>query len=251
MAIGYSFAGSINTDPGTLTGATGISLSSVIILSGDVPPTTMSVAGGLPPGIALNPIPVVYGNSPFDTAFEIAGTPTVPGTFDFTLNGIDSVGNTVSAPAMMTIGTTQMTEMNVPPGNKGNAYSYTFSDDFAASIISGGVPPYTYGPLAWAGPDPGGITLSSAGTLSGTPTAAELSGYTLYGYEASIPITDADMNEVSTDVAFFVFGHLAPAPEMPPILIPTPPLIFFFLPFCVHKECRDLIDPIPARVKCR
>lgn len=57
-----------------------------------------------------------------------------------------------------------------PSGKVGITYSYTFT-------ASGGVSPYTY--AVTSGAVPAGLTLSSAGVLSGTPTTEETSSFTV------------------------------------------------------------------------
>ncbi|MGD0499911.1 MAG: putative Ig domain-containing protein [Bryobacteraceae bacterium] len=63
-----------------------------------------------------------------------------------------------------------VTATALPQGMVGAAYSQTLA-------ASGGAPPYTW--LATSGALPGGLTLNSGGTISGTPTAAGTYGFTV------------------------------------------------------------------------
>ena len=93
-----------------------------------------------------------------------SGTPTQAGTFNFTVQVTDSLSNTASGAFQLVISP----NIAISPGNLGNAdnglaYSVTFS-------ATGGVAPYTW--AVSTGTLPSGITLSSGGVLSGTPTAS-------------------------------------------------------------------------------
>ena len=108
----------------------------------------------LPPGLALNPV-----------TGQIAGTPTTPGVYNFTLRVRDAQGLQRDLPR-----TIQILDYTPPSmsgtlaqfSNRGVAYSSGFA-------VAGGSPPY-----AWSvsvGTLPTGITLNAAtGAISGTPT---------------------------------------------------------------------------------
>jgi hypothetical protein len=64
-------------------GAAGAAYSQTLTASGGVSPYTWSIsAGALPTGLALNA-----------TTGDISGTPTTPGTFNFTVKATDSANN--------------------------------------------------------------------------------------------------------------------------------------------------------------
>jgi len=129
------------------------------VLSG-VAPFTWTVAPGsnLPPGTAI----VSGGGLVSDI---IAGKPTTPGTYSFTLNVVDGAGRMAST----TLHNVRVTSLGISPlrlptGVVGTPYN-------AALTLSGGTPPY--GPIALidgSSISPG-LTLSPSGVLSGTPTA--------------------------------------------------------------------------------
>lgn len=117
---------------------------------GGVPPYTYFVsAGSLPQGLSL------------DTATgQITGTVTTPCFFTFTLRVTDSEGN--FAEATYTLGVLQITTTTLPDYTVGAAYSFqleaTGGNGTYVWIIADGALPY-------------GLTVSSGGLISGTPTA--------------------------------------------------------------------------------
>src|SRR5205814_1237478 len=107
--------------------------------------------GALPTGLGLS------------SSGLISGTPTAENNFSFTVTATDSIGCSGSAsysvricPAAITIN-----PATLPGGNIGTSYSQTLTG-------SGGTSPYTF--AITAGSLPNGLTLTTAGLLSGTPT---------------------------------------------------------------------------------
>jgi Putative Ig domain len=150
----------------TLTTVTGLAISTTTLPSGtlDQPgydqtisttggfgPVTFTETGTLPTGLALS------------TAGVLSGTPTTAGSFTFTVTATDALGDTASQTYTLvinsgvTIATTTLPDWTVnQPG-----YNQTIS-------ASGGTGTLTFSTTA--GTLPTGLTLSSAGVLSGTPT---------------------------------------------------------------------------------
>ncbi|WP_455918572.1 putative Ig domain-containing protein [Ensifer canadensis] len=128
-----------------------------ISTTGGVAPYTYArVSGALPPGLALS------------SGGVISGTPTGSGPYNFTVRVTDSTtptpitfdksyNVTIAAPVI------DATPDNPPDGGIGVAYSLQFS-------ASGGTPGYTY--TRDSGTLPNGLSLSTGGLLSGTPTTA-------------------------------------------------------------------------------
>ncbi|WP_199228409.1 putative Ig domain-containing protein [Caulobacter sp. D4A] len=135
-------------------GQAGVSYSQTFTSTGGVTPTTFAVtAGALPPGLSLS------------TNGLASGTPTSTGTYNFTVTATDSSGNnytgsasysiTVSAPTIV------VSPSTLPAGAVAAAYSQTIT-------ASGGTTPYVFS--LDSGTLPAGLTLTTGGVLSGTPT---------------------------------------------------------------------------------
>jgi len=141
------------TNPAVDTGVAGSAFSQTFTQSGGVGTTTFSLAGGtLPAGLTLASNGV------------LSGTPTQTGSFPITVKATDSNGCTGIGPTYnLTINCQTITVTNpaVSSGVAGSAFSQTFTQ-------SGGIGTTTFS-LA-SGTLPSGLTLSSAGVLSGTPT---------------------------------------------------------------------------------
>jgi hypothetical protein len=127
-----------------------------------VPTQSWSVVGGaLPPGLALT------------STGLLQGTPTTAGTYAFLVEVVDADFPLVNfARRQFTIVVTPLsitTAFTLPFGQVGSAYPYPSGAGVQLSV-TGGTGPYTWaltGQLL-----PPGITLSSSGLLSGTPTHA-------------------------------------------------------------------------------
>ena len=130
---------------------------------GGVGPFTWALASGtLPPGLTISASGV------------ISGTPTVLGTTTFKVQvtdsqtptaAVDVASKSVTVNSPLAITTSSLTggSVNVP---------YT-----ASLAASGGVPPYTWS--ITSGSLPTGLTLSSSGFISGTPTTQGTSTFTV------------------------------------------------------------------------
>lgn len=163
-------------------GTVGAAYSASVSATGGVPPYNFSFSG-LPGGVT--------GNS----SGSISGTPTAPGTFNVTATVNDYKGGTGSKMFTVVIGTAPLTiSASVPNGIVGAPISATFS-------AAGGVPPYTWSATGL----PGGLTLSSSGSLSGTPTAPGSSPVT-------VTVKDSAVNSATTTVTITV--ALPPSPPV-------------------------------------
>lgn len=127
---------------------------------GGVAPFTWIVsAGSLPPGLTLS------------SSGLLSGTPTTPGSFSYVVQVTDGNGN---------VGTISCLLVTFAPLLTGPCpssslplfvfFTYTFS-------VSGGTSPYTWTLLS--GSFPQGLSLSSSGVLSGTPTEGGTFAYTV------------------------------------------------------------------------
>lgn len=135
--------------------------SSLTATNGTTPYTWSISAGSLPAGLTIS-----------SSNGTISGTPTTPGTINFTALVTDAASNAdvqalaiTIAPGPLTITTTTLAQ-----GAVGLAYSATLA-------ATGGVVPYTW--LVTSGTLPSGVSLSPSGTFSGTPTTAGTSNFTV------------------------------------------------------------------------
>ena len=152
-----------NTNPNDVWAGLG-RLVFMLFASGPSSYTWTHVGGTLPSGVAL----VASGPTP-----QLAGAPTVPGTYSFTLRATDDNDGTIKADHTFTFRVAPIQLVApaiaagavsaVPPGQVGVAYSFQFK-------AAGGTVPYTFAASPFA-PLPAGLTLSAAGLLSGTPLA--------------------------------------------------------------------------------
>ncbi|MBI5085466.1 MAG: putative Ig domain-containing protein [Acidobacteria bacterium] len=177
-------AGVVNAAYSQALGATG----------GTQPYTWALTVGSAPPGLTLG------------SNGTIAGTPSTPGTFTFTVRVSDAVGAQATRQLSLSIsGGLGITTPALPNGSVGSAYSQ-------ALAASGGTPPYTWtiasGGLV-AGQPPPGLTLSAAGVLSGIPTATGT-------YSFNVRVVDSAARESSRNFTVTIGAGL---------LITTSPLL--------------------------
>lgn len=152
----------LTLSPSTLpNGTQGTAYTTSVSGVGGTAPYTFTLASGtLPTGLTL------ASNG------TISGTPSGSGLSSFTLAARDSFGNTGSQAYSINIGTNSLT-VNPPtitPGTLATPYSRALS-------VQGGTGPFTYA-LA-SGALPAGLTLSSAGVISGTPSAPGVSAFSV------------------------------------------------------------------------
>jgi hypothetical protein len=133
-----------------------------VTVNAAITPITLSATGGSP-GYTWA---ITSGSVPTGLAFSntgvLSGTPTQTGTFTFAVTLTDSVGATAVANFSMTVGNAPV---QVSAGPVAGFQNYTY----AATLLgaTGGVPPYS-----WTGSLPTGMSVSSAGLLTGFPTVA-------------------------------------------------------------------------------
>jgi hypothetical protein len=154
LAVG---APTVSIAPASLPGGSaGTAYSQALTASGGNAPYAFTVsAGALPAGLTLS------------GAGLLSGTPTVAGTFNVTVTATDSTTGTAGTASraytlVLTPPNIVVNQQTLPTTFIGQPYSVTLTS-------SGGTAPYTY--VVTAGTLPPGLTLTSAGVLSGTPTA--------------------------------------------------------------------------------
>jgi hypothetical protein len=153
--------------PATLpAGTAGTAYSKTLTANGGTAPYSWVVASGtVPPGLALS------------SGGVLSGTPTTAGTYTFTVRATDSASpanvatKTYTVTIKMAISPKSLPAgtVNVPYSQALTAIGGTGSETW--TVASGTLPP--------------GLTLSSAGVLSGTPTTAG-------SFTFTVQVTDSD-----------------------------------------------------------
>jgi subtilisin-like proprotein convertase family protein len=169
----YTLTVSVPFTPASLPAATaGANYNEAInAIAGTGPASNFSVTGALPGGVTLS------------SGGVLNGTPTAVGTFTFTVSASDS------SPASGSFTANQQYTLTVSPPNivitpatlaaatAGVAYNQVLSGN-------GGTAPYSQFTLA-SGALPAGLTLSSSGTLAGTPTAVGTFNFTVQAQDST------------------------------------------------------------------
>jgi hypothetical protein len=158
--------------PATLpNGTVGVAYAQTITASGGAAPYTFDVtSGALPIGLTLT------------SAGVLAGTPTAAGASTFTVRATDANFCVATLAYTVTIAAAPpvppicpaitLSPLTLPGGTVGAAYTQTIAGN-------GGLGPYSFG--VTAGALPAGLTLTSAGVLAGTPSAAGAFTFTVQG----------------------------------------------------------------------
>lgn len=184
---------------GTLLAAYGMAYSQSFTALGGNAPYTYSLSGTVPSGLSFN-----------SSTGTLSGTPVQTGSFPLTVTATDSSTGTgapfsVSANYTLSVAspTIVIAPASLPVGGVGSAYSQTVT-------ASGGIAPYTF--AVTAGALPAGVTLSSAGVLSGTPTAGGSFNWT-------VTATDAGS---MTGARAYTMTISAPTIDLTPTTLPDP-----------------------------
>lgn len=138
---------------------------------GTAPYTYILASGALPGGLSLS------------SSGLISGTPTAVGTFQFVVSATDS--STGAGPFSRQSGTLSLTvtppTLNLSPATLPNAIAgVAYNQAFSAT---GATAPYSY--QITSGSLPAGLTLSSVGALTGSPTAAGSFSFTVQATDAN------------------------------------------------------------------
>ena len=178
-------------------GVIGVAYSQTLAATDGNSTFTWSLASGiLPGGLTISPTgvisgtPTTAGNSSFVVQVQDTGIPQQTKT--------QSLSIRIAAPLVTTITT-------LPPANSGVPYSQTLT-------ATGGIAPLTWSLAPGSAPLPTGLNLSSAGQISGTPSAAGAFTFTVQLSDSSSPAqTAAKTFSITVTVAVNVSFYVQPA----------------------------------------
>ncbi|SDD45828.1 Calx-beta domain-containing protein [Aquimonas voraii] len=179
FSVGQAFTLTVGTptltlDPvgANLSGAYNTAFTQVFAAAGGVGPYTYAItAGALPAGLSLS-------------GATVSGTPTASGSFNFTVTATDTGSTGTGSPFTVNRAytldvaapTITLNPATLPAASAASSYSQSLS-------ASGAIAPYTFS--VSAGALPAGLSLTSAGVLSGTPTAAGTFNFTVTASDAN------------------------------------------------------------------
>jgi hypothetical protein len=147
------------------------------VATGGTAPYTWSWSGNQPRGLMLA------------SGGAVSGTPTQAGTFNLAVQVKDAGGLTANATYSIVIAPAlSVVTTSLPAGTVGTAYSQTLA-------ASGGTTPYSWSVAG--GALPGGLSMSSAGAVTGTPTAAG-------SFTFTVRVTDAYGGSVQGQISMTV-----------------------------------------------
>ncbi|HEX5425950.1 MAG TPA: fibronectin type III domain-containing protein, partial [Candidatus Acidoferrales bacterium] len=165
----------LSVSTSSLSGGTaGTTYSASLQATGGTTPYSWAVSSGsLPAGLSLN-----------SSSGAISGTPTTSGTSTFTVKVTDASSSTATKSLSIAVAGVPLTitTTSVPNGTTNTAYS-------AFLYAGGGNTPYTW--TISSGSLPTGVTMSTAGDISGTPTAAGAFTFTAKVTDSSSPANTA------------------------------------------------------------
>ncbi|MBX7222501.1 MAG: FG-GAP-like repeat-containing protein [Blastocatellia bacterium] len=187
----------ITVNPTTVTaGVVGQTLNRTFTHTGGIGTVGFSFTGTIPPGLTFTPATGV-----------LAGTPTQPGSFPFSITATDANNCSGSRSYNLTIAcqTITVNPTTLPGGQIGQPYNQTISQTGGSGASS----------FSLTGTLPNGITLAGAtGVLAGTPTQ---------GGDFSFTVTATDANGCTGTRSYSLFINSCPVITVnPAILTPGP-----------------------------
>jgi outer membrane autotransporter protein len=185
----------ILVNPATVPGATvAVAYNQTLSASGGTAPYSFAItAGALPAGLSLN-----TGTG------ALTGTPTAAGTFNFTVTATDA--NSFTGSRAYTLAVAPPVILIAPSALTGGTVGAAYSESI---IASGGIATYSY--AITAGVLPAGLTLSSTGSLSGTPTAGGTFNFTVTATSSSTGVGAPHTGSRAYSTTFLPATVLLPA----------------------------------------
>jgi uncharacterized protein (TIGR03437 family) len=192
----------------------GVPYNTVLTTTGGTAPIVFDLlqtinSGVLPPGLSLN------------QTGAITGTPQSTGSFTFRVQARDSTNLNVQSNFTITVtgAPPQFTTASLPNGSVNVVYSQSL-------LASGGTPPYTFQLVN--GTLPAGLFLTpSTGVISGTPTTAGTSNFTLQVRDSA---------GLTSERAFAITIGAAAEPLAISAFAPPPGLLFFPYSFSLQAS---------------
>lgn len=146
----------------------------------------------------------------------LSGTPTVIGNFNFTIKATDGNGNFAEQPYTLNVLAVTITidPTLLPNAIENIAYSQTLT-------ASGGTGPYTFSRVA--GSFPGGITLTSAGILTGTVSTPTTATFTVRATDSKTNFGEQEYTLTvlsnTWTITLSAWSMGTPLPSSPPITV--------------------------------
>jgi len=198
------------TNPATTTGTAGVAFSQTFTQTGAVGGATFSLnSGTLPTGLTLS------------AAGVLSGTPTQTGSFPITVKvtgGNGCIGTSGTYTLVISCQTITVTNPGTTTGTNGVAFSQTFTQ---TGSVGGATFSLNSGVL------PTGLTLSSAGVLSGTPTQTGTFPITVkvtggngcIGTGGTYTLVIGGPTTITVNLKLFIQGYYAGGNSMQTVLI--------------------------------
>ena len=179
--------------------------SATVAYNSSANPVTLNTSGG-PTSVAVATVPSHGSATASGTTITYTPTTGFFGTDTFTYTASNSAGTSTAATVTITVTSPPITvtPTTLASGTFGTAYSQTLT-------ATGGASPYTFTTGITSGALPTGLSLSSAGVISGTPTAAGTFNFTVSGTDSS---TTTHANFTSTTLTLVVVPVVPGAPTI-------------------------------------
>ena len=184
-----SYSGTVGSGPPVTS-----TVSATVAANSSANPITLSISGGAASSVAVASAPSHGSATASGTSITYTPTAGYSGADSFTYTATNGSGTSSAANVLITV---TAPTINVSPSTLG---PMTINTAFSSSLsATGGTAPYTF--AITSGSLPTGLTLSSAGLISGTPTATGSYNFT---------VTATDANSATGARAYSVIVSVAP-----------------------------------------